>query len=495
MTWNIWQQQFIELNGSPLPSAQVTVRNMSDNSIAVLASDTSGTPKGNPFNADGAGYAAFYAEAGLYSIEASSGSTSFAFTNVAIGEAAGRDVGISEGNVLDRAAGDALYATVRKYNVDDTAPTASDDITQGYNNGSQWLRPTSGELYQLFDENTGDWRLIDTGLTSLGAMATKDEGTGAGEFRSNQDAEAYFASQAGLDATEAALQADIDGKVTDAPVDGNLYGRKDAGWEAITGGGGLSADVAETINEPWAFAGGLQGGRYTYGQPTVTLLGTVPTAYSATFSNAYAGGTISLTASTSAADETDSARLNYFNSMNDIDSSTWAVGDKLFIHNVVADAAGYANSYVLSFEKTATDIIKTEVSYMDNGAGSSSIIHRLGDDGEASLEFNGLPLDGRILTEQVTANRTLTKADIGKILICTGSSDITLTVPVGLQDKSFNCEIVNETTANNVTLVDDGTSNLVNKDSQFKVIPNGGVVRILPTLTTDRYRLSGDTQA
>lgn len=258
-------------------------------------------------------------------------------------------------------------------------------------------------------------------------------------------------------------------------------------------GGGLDPTADEPISGVWDFENGLQGGRYTYGQPTVTPLATIPTAYSATFSNSAAGGTISLTASTSAADESSGTSLSYFNSLTEIDSSTWAVGDNIYIQNLVRDAGGSASNSYMVYEKTAIGMNRYEVSYLENGAGDSEIIHLLGDDGEATLEFNGLPIDGRILTEEVNTSRTLTKADIGKILICTGSSDITITVPVGLQDKSFNCEIVNETTSNNVTLVDDGTSVLVNKDSHSKVLLNG-VARILPTLVTDRYRLDGDTQ-
>ena len=261
MAFNVWQQ-FIELNGNAAAGASIEVRKMSDNSlVSPLASDSAGSVLGNPFTADSNGFARFYAPAGQYKITATYSGNSFSLTDVLLGDAAGRDVGTGATDILDKAAADTLYASTRKYNVSDTAPTVTDDISGGYTAGSQWLRPTSGELYQSFASTAGaaDWRLIDTGV-SFGTMAVKDEGAGATEFRNNQDAEAYFASQGALTSEVALLQGDIDGKVTDAPIDGKAYARKDAAWTEVTmGGAGFDPAAPQTITGQWSFD--ISGGK------------------------------------------------------------------------------------------------------------------------------------------------------------------------------------------------------------------------------------------
>ena len=77
MALPIFQRTVVKDNGDIIPNAQVEVRLESDNSLATLYSDRAGTVSlSNPFNADSAGLALFYANPDEYKITATgNGST------------------------------------------------------------------------------------------------------------------------------------------------------------------------------------------------------------------------------------------------------------------------------------------------------------------------------------------------------------------------------------------------------------------------------------
>lgn len=538
MTWNIWQQ-FIELNGNPVAGAQVEVRRMADNGLATIASDKSGTVLGNPFPATDVGFAEFYAQAGLYKITASKDGVSFSLVNVALGEAAGRDVGIGANDVLDKAAADTLYATVRRYNVAAGAPSATDDATQGYTAGSQWLNTATQELYQSFSSTAGaaDWRVIDTGIT-LGTMAVLDEGDGAHEFRNNQAAEEYFASIASFDfltdmmnsineglniddlqanklylrTLDGWSEADL-GTVAplDVDTDANLTANSDAlipSQKAVkayvdnnAGGGGLDPTADESISGIWDLQNGVNINGAKYGQlnSNPSFPATVA-EYAQTFSNASSGGALEIDSFRGLFNEDSTSIAVGFT--NSVDTNTMvANGSVEFTNYRMMDFVNGVYSYDYSgIEKGSNGLFKSSYA-ASSGVGDNSVGFSLEADtngSTATIKQSGsdyiieTPIDGRILTEEVTASRALTKADIGKILICTGSSDITITVPVGLQDKTFNCVIQNKTDSNVVTIADDATSDIFNRYGEYD-IALGGVVSLLPTLETDEYTLVGET--
>lgn len=93
MTLARWQRSITDDAGNTLPGAQVTVRRETSGApLAVLFSDRDGaTPIGNPFAADGDGFAAFHTAGGAYRIDVTSGATSRTWRYVGIGLAAEAD--------------------------------------------------------------------------------------------------------------------------------------------------------------------------------------------------------------------------------------------------------------------------------------------------------------------------------------------------------------------------------------------------------------------
>jgi hypothetical protein len=88
-----WQATITDEEGNVLPGATVTVqREATGNPLAVLYSDRAGTtPLGNPFAADGDGFAAFHTAGGPVRITATSGAFSRTWRYVGIGLAGERD--------------------------------------------------------------------------------------------------------------------------------------------------------------------------------------------------------------------------------------------------------------------------------------------------------------------------------------------------------------------------------------------------------------------
>jgi hypothetical protein len=109
-----WEASIVDAAGNVLPGALIEVRYESSGLLAALFSNRAGTiGLGNPFNADGAGLAAFFAAGGAYRVTATSGAISFTRRYVTVGtaqeldfvpgDAATRNVGTTAGTV---AAGD-----------------------------------------------------------------------------------------------------------------------------------------------------------------------------------------------------------------------------------------------------------------------------------------------------------------------------------------------------------------------------------------------------
>lgn len=119
MAFSRWQAFIQDAAGNVVPGALVEVRSEASGLLAALYSDRAGAvPLGNPFNADGSGFAAFHAAGGRYRIDATSGGFSSTFRNEPIGtaqeidfvpgDAATRNVGTTAGTVA--AGDDARFA-------------------------------------------------------------------------------------------------------------------------------------------------------------------------------------------------------------------------------------------------------------------------------------------------------------------------------------------------------------------------------------------------
>lgn len=268
-------------------------------------------------------------------------------------------------------------------------------------------------------------------------------------------------------------------------------------WRDVDGGGGgLSADVAENINQLWTFSGGATIGGDKYGQTADFGYGPIPVKFLRSFDNSASGGTVTLNHFCTTNPSTSSTSL-VVSDEKFTNTQDWAVGDSatLYTNNIYDPSTGVRSGQNANVKKTATgfNTVNDYVAY-DGSAAAGLSLNVIDGIPKAAAKGEGdsLPVDGRILTEEVTASRALTKADIGKLLIVTGAADVTLTVPVNLQDKTFNCIVQNETTSNVVTITGDGTSTITNKDLQYNIVL-GGTASILPTLTTDTYKLYGET--
>lgn len=112
MAKSIFQRFIVTDTGDIVPSAIITVRKTSDNSLAAIYSAGTGTAKANPFTATAQGLAEFYADGGSYKVTATSGLFSVQFVDVLLGNAAGYDVANVAGSLLTRAQMDARFVQI-----------------------------------------------------------------------------------------------------------------------------------------------------------------------------------------------------------------------------------------------------------------------------------------------------------------------------------------------------------------------------------------------
>jgi len=112
MAKSIFQRFIVTDAGDIVPSAIITVRKTSDNSLAAIYSDSAGTAKANPFTATAQGLAEFYADGGSYKVTATSGLFSVQFVDVLLGNAAGYDVANAAGSLMTRSLMDARYVQI-----------------------------------------------------------------------------------------------------------------------------------------------------------------------------------------------------------------------------------------------------------------------------------------------------------------------------------------------------------------------------------------------
>jgi hypothetical protein len=105
-----WQATIVDEAGNVLPGAQVTVRReVAGAPFALVYSDRDGvTPIGNPFAADGEGFAAFHVAGGAYRITVTKAGFTRTWRYVAIGTAAEFDAGSTPALVQEVDAGYAL---------------------------------------------------------------------------------------------------------------------------------------------------------------------------------------------------------------------------------------------------------------------------------------------------------------------------------------------------------------------------------------------------
>lgn len=107
MANSAWQATIQNDAGDIVPAAEITVLHESTGLPATVFSSVGGAALANPFPADSKGFAQFYAAAGTYRIIAEDTGTAQTSTHryVRLGEAASRDVGISNGEVPDASQG------------------------------------------------------------------------------------------------------------------------------------------------------------------------------------------------------------------------------------------------------------------------------------------------------------------------------------------------------------------------------------------------------
>lgn len=131
MTFTAWQRFITDDSGTVLPGATIEVRNEATGALAVIYSSASGAAQANPFTADTAGFARFFAAGGRYQITATSGSFSASFRFVAIGSAQQYDVDPNSPNgLLTREQGDVRYgAGVQIFEIN--GPVTLDDTHFG----------------------------------------------------------------------------------------------------------------------------------------------------------------------------------------------------------------------------------------------------------------------------------------------------------------------------------------------------------------------------
>jgi len=109
------------------------------------------------------------------------------------------------------------------------------------------------------------------------------------------------------------------------------------------------------------------------------------------------------------------------------------------------------------------------------------------------LNDQGLQRYSIVSEEVTTTTYTFVAADNGKQKIFTAATAITATLPSGLP-AGFNC-LVAQSAAGQVTVAAGGSVTVVNRQSQFKTAGQHAVISILPRLTTNDYRILGDTAA
>lgn len=91
---------------------------------------------------------------------------------------------------------------------------------------------------------------------------------------------------------------------------------------------------------------------------------------------------------------------------------------------------------------------------------------------------------------QTGTSYTLTASDNGRQIIVTNAAAITLTIPSGLPT-GFNCLIV-QGGAGVITVTAGASVALNQRESKFKTAGQHAIVSLLPTPTTNTYRLCGD---
>lgn len=110
--------------------------------------------------------------------------------------------------------------------------------------------------------------------------------------------------------------------------------------------------------------------------------------------------------------------------------------------------------------------------------------------GEAKISALDATRPAPVIETHTGATYTLVDADHGKILDFVRATAVTVTVPTGLRD-GFMCGI-SQGGAGAVTVADDGTTTIVEPDSQFDT-EKQYVLLTLVQFASDAYRLFGRT--
>lgn len=349
MTLARYQFTVTDDEGNVIPAASVEVRVEATGArLAVLYSDRNGTtPMGNPFAADGEGFAAFHVAGGAYRITATSGAFTRTFRYVAVGLAQESDsltTGISYLFATATAAADpgsgllrlnnAAFASVTSVYIDNLNSAGADlsawlasldDGGSASDRGNLLITSQGGTNFVLLRltgsvvDNTG-WRTLSvTVLGSAGAFAADEvlslsfqgrgvdgvNGTMTGPGANTVNGQfAVFSSSTGT-----ALRGEVDGGSPSDPV---MLGT-DADVQAATPGrliqaGSLrTASVAEALTDaatvavPWdtfIFGDLIMQGNRILGVPTGAMTGTFrnilvrgndATDRTLTFASAYGG--------------------------------------------------------------------------------------------------------------------------------------------------------------------------------------------------------------
>jgi hypothetical protein len=277
MTLARWQATIQDEAGNVLPGATVEVRReVSGAPLAVLYSDRDGaTPLGNPFAADGDGFAAFHVVGGAYRITATSGADSRTWRYVAVGRSAESDTlttGISF--AFDDATADsdpgpgvlrlnnAVLASVTQIYIDDLSSFAVDvsawldtldDGGSAPDRGTLVLAAADASGFAVFrvtgsvTDATGYKKISVTHLSSGGAFALDALIT------------VQF-TRAGVDGTDGADgTGTVNGPLNQSPgiQAGELAAFSDATGTKIDGSGKTISTVGTGKQSIWIDAGGM----------------------------------------------------------------------------------------------------------------------------------------------------------------------------------------------------------------------------------------------
>lgn len=194
----VFQATVVDGEGNVLPLASVEVRSESTgNLVQVYDAITAGSELGNPFSADANGFFIFYAEEGLYRIDATLDAETRTWRHVLL--SSGIESGEFEGTLSGMAA--ATTGTIQWRRNGNTVTLFSTNAIVGTSNSSSMLltgmpeqiRPATAQivLCDLIENNSSSnnscsARILTSGTITFGQLVVQDIGGGVLHVRSSE---------------------------------------------------------------------------------------------------------------------------------------------------------------------------------------------------------------------------------------------------------------------------------------------------------------------